>query len=126
MKLNERITLAKAGYKKADIEKMLEQEKITNFSENSEKEENEEVKNDVIEEDNNDVIEDDKQENNDDEILEDNIKDNIIEELQSKVLNLEKQLKNAQSVNINTDRKIENPIEKAESKLFDTIANFNR
>ena len=121
MKLNERIALAKAGYKKADIEKMLDVEEVK-----EENEEDKEVVEEVTTEDNTEDNTEDKQlDNEEDTIVEDTIKDNIIEELQGKVLDLERQLKNAQANNINTNRIIENPIEKAEKKLYDTIANFS-
>ena len=120
MKLNERIALAKAGYKKADIEKMLDAEEV------KEDEKSEEVVEEVTTEDiTEDNTEDKQLDNEEDAIIEDTIKDNIIEELQGKVLDLERQLKNAQANNINTDRVIEKPIEKAEKKLYDTIANFS-
>lgn len=124
MKLNERIALAKAGYKKADIEKMLESEEVKENNE-EDKEVIEEIKTEDNTENNNDVIEDIDNENVEEISIDDSVKDNIIEELQGKVLDLERQLKNAQANNINTNRVIENPIEKAEKKLYDTIANFS-
>lgn len=121
MNILDRITLAKAGYKKADIEKMIEAEQPEEVKEEKEIE----VINEDKTEDNELIINNDNETDEEASIKEDELKDEVIEELQNKVLELEQKLSNAQTNNINTDRNIENPIEKAEKKLFDVIANFS-
>lgn len=138
MNMLDRIALAKAGYKKKEIEEMLAAD--TNNEElaptksalslgNGSKEtqpaaEDQEETQPAVE--NQEEPEEQKitenQENS--ENLSDIKDDELIEELQNKVLELEKKLSNAQANNINRDRNIENPIEKAEQKLYDVITNF--